>query len=84
MTEPTANRRYFTVSLSPPPLRLSFHLCVALYRRACLLSLWDLPWNVPFGVVSCAKRRELAASSVTLRGLVDLPLFKTFKPARAI
>ncbi len=69
MTEPTVHQTarlsLFTVSLSPP-FRLSFHLCVhALYRRACLLSLWDLPWiNVPFGVVSCAKRRELAASSV--------------------
>ena len=69
MTEPTVHPDSQSVVIlpflyPPPPFRLSFHLCVALYRRACLLSLWDLPWNVPFGVVSCAKRRELAASSV--------------------
>ena len=83
LSRSTANLSLF-YRFSIPPFHLSFHLCVALYRRACLLSLWDLPWNVPFGVVSCAKRRELAASRCVTRVIVDLPLFKTFKPARAI
>ena len=59
----------FTVS-RPPRSACRFTCVSALYRCACLRSLWDSPGLVVFGVVSSSE-----ALRVVLRGFVNLPLF---------
>ena len=77
MTEPTVHpdsqsSLFYRFSIPPAVPLVVSSVCRVVPARVSPFPVRDLPWNVPFGVVSCAKRRELAASSVTLRGLVDL------------